>query len=107
MTVKCSARYGSTLAQVADVEVMPWTSTITGPLPAERIEHAVAVQDDLVQIMVHARLWLLARRHGDLRGCQQPTPGSIGAFRRRASVVVPDDLVAGQIGVVRCRSAGP
>ena len=36
MTVKRSARYGSTLAQVADVDVIPWTSTTTGPLPAER-----------------------------------------------------------------------
>ena len=36
MTVKCSARYGSTLAQVADVDVIPCTITITGPLPAER-----------------------------------------------------------------------
>ena len=63
------------------------------------------VQDDLAQHHGPRRLWLLARRHGDLRGCQQPTPGSIGAFRRRASVVVPDDLVAGRSA--SCAAAAP
>jgi hypothetical protein len=34
MTVKRSAKEGSTLDHVADVEVIPCTSTTTGPLPA-------------------------------------------------------------------------
>ena len=36
MTVNRAARYGITRSQVAEVEVMPCTRTMAGPLPALR-----------------------------------------------------------------------